>query len=294
MRRVLTNTRVVACAVASSAMRAYTCAHCGCDITGSSGVGGSSSARSRGRSWPMSMITGSGAAPARKRATASTGFWVADSPIRWARRPVSASSRASDSARWLPRLLCTRAWISSTITVRTPPSIARPEAELSRMYSDSGVVTSTCGGCRRRAARSPAGVSPVRTAVRIATSGRPSRASSPAIPASGASRLRWMSLDSAFSGETYSTQVASGSPCARPSRTRPSSAARKPVRVLPAPVGAATSTSLPVRIAGHARSWAGVGAVNVRANHPATAGWNAASTGWTAMRGLSAAPAAGA
>ena len=42
----------------------------------------------------------------------------------------------------------------------------------------------------------------VRTAVRISTSGRPSRASSARMPSSGASRLMWMSLDSAFSGET--------------------------------------------------------------------------------------------
>jgi hypothetical protein len=51
-------------------------------------------------------------------------------------------------------------------------------------------------------ARSLCGVSPVRTSVRISTSGQPSAASSARIPASGASRLRRMSLDSAFNGET--------------------------------------------------------------------------------------------
>ncbi len=157
----------------------------------------------------MSTIAQSGlpsaataAVPTRKRATSSIGFWVAESPIRPMRRPHSASSRSSDSARWLPRLLCATAWISSTITVRVPPSMARPDSEPSSTYSDSGVVTRMCGGWRRIAARSDCGVSPVRTAVRMSTSGSPSRASSSRMPASGASRLRWMSLDRAFSGDT--------------------------------------------------------------------------------------------
>ena len=94
------------------------------------------------------------------------------------------------------------AWISSTITLRTVPSIARPEAEPSSTYNDSGVVTRICGGLRRSLARSACGVSPVRTTARISTSGKPSSASAAPIPASGASRFRAMSLDSAFSGET--------------------------------------------------------------------------------------------
>ncbi len=130
------------------------------------------------------------------------GFWVADRPTRTGGCAHSACRRSSDSARWLPRLLAATAWISSTITVRTLDSMLRPEAEPSSTYSDSGVVTSTCGGLRNTFWRSPAGVSPVRTAVRISTSGRPMSASSARMPASGASRLRWMSLDSAFSGET--------------------------------------------------------------------------------------------
>ena len=79
------------------------------------------------------------------------------------------------------------------------------------MYSDSGVVTTMCGGCLRIALRSACGVSPVRTAVRISTSGRPSFASCARMPSSGASRLMRMSLDSAFSGETYTTWVWSAS-----------------------------------------------------------------------------------
>ncbi len=88
------------------------------------------------------------------------------------------------------------------ITVREVPSMARPDPEPSRMYSDSGVVTRMCGGCLRMYARSACGVSPVRTAVRIATPGRPSFSSSARMPSSGSSRLMWMSFDSAFNGDT--------------------------------------------------------------------------------------------
>ena len=132
----------------------------------------------------------------------SIGFCVADSPMRTSSRPASASSRSSDNARCAPRLFGASAWISSTITVRVVASILRPDRLVSRMYSDSGVVTTMCGARRRIASRSACGVSPVRTAVRMPASGRPSRSSSAAMPASGTSRLRWMSFDSAFSGDT--------------------------------------------------------------------------------------------
>ena len=91
---------------------------------------------------------------------------------------------------------------SSTITLFTDFSIARPEVDVSRMYSDSGVVTRMCGGTRRIRSRSAAGVSPVRTASRIATSGSPIATSPARMPASGSCRFLRMSLDSAFSGET--------------------------------------------------------------------------------------------
>ena len=88
------------------------------------------------------------------------------------------------------------------MTVRVVASIARPDSEPSSTYSDSGVVTTMCGGRRRMLARSCCGVSPVRTSVRMSTSGRPRAASSPRMPASGASRFFWMSFESAFSGDT--------------------------------------------------------------------------------------------
>ena len=70
------------------------------------------------------------------------------------------------------------------------------------MNSDSGVVTRMCGGCFAIFARSPAGVSPVRTATRISGNRDAlARARARASSASGASRLRWTSFDSALSGE---------------------------------------------------------------------------------------------
>ena len=70
------------------------------------------------------------------------------------------------------------------------------------MNSDSGVVTRTCGGRRVVSRRSRAVVSPVRTAVRTSGAGYPISTASALISASGCSRLRRTSFDSAFSGET--------------------------------------------------------------------------------------------
>src|SRR6266446_5317928 len=93
-------------------------------MTASSGEEGISIARSSVRAWPESMMQVPGVGwrvPDRKAAMSSMGFCVAESPMRWRRRPARCSSRSSDSARWLPRLSRATAWISSTITVRTPP-----------------------------------------------------------------------------------------------------------------------------------------------------------------------------
>ena len=215
-RRVLTNTSVVACVSISSARRSYISAAWSADATASSGEAGISSAISHCRTWPVSTTRqGRGAPPSstpvRKPATSSTGRCVADSPIRCARPgrsqgpsrcADSASRRASVKARCAPRLLPTTAWISSMMTVATPLSSARPLSLVSRIYRDSGVVTRICGGRRRMAARAACGVSPVRTAVRMPGLARPCSSSNPPIAASGASRLRWISLLSAFSGDT--------------------------------------------------------------------------------------------
>ena len=88
------------------------------------------------------------------------------------------------------------------MTVRTVSSIFRPPAEVSRMYSDSGVVTRMCGGRLTMAARSEALVSPVRTSTRISGGSMPIAASASRMPARGSLRFLRMSLLSAFRGET--------------------------------------------------------------------------------------------
>ncbi len=143
--------------------------------------------------------------PPRKRAISSRGRWVADRPMRWGAplpAPVTRCSRRSrDRARWAPRLVAARAWISSTITQRTPARVSRAR-EVSMRNSDSGVVMSTSGGRRTRARRSSAAVSPVR----IPTLGRwtehPRRSAARVMPASGARRLRSTSTARARRGET--------------------------------------------------------------------------------------------
>src|SRR5688572_3467613 len=122
-------------------------------------------------------------------------------------------------------------------------------------------------------ARSCCGVSPVRTSVRISTSGSPSASSSTRMPASGASRFVLMSLDSAFSGETYTTDVWSVRPFSTPSRIRTSIAARNAASVLPDPVGAATSTFRPAWMCGQASACGSVAASKCLPNQAVTAGW---------------------
>ena len=213
-RRWLTKISVVRCWRINSASRSYSSPHTSSAITAVSGERGTSIARSRSRTWPASTIATSCAVPSlkspgdalrsptRKHAISCSGFTVADRPMRTGGRSHSASSRSSVSARCAPRLTPATACSSSTITVRTDFSMARPDADVSRMYSDSGVVTRMCGGRRRMRSRSAAGVSPVRTASRMATSGSPIATSPARMPASGSCRFLRMSLDSALSGET--------------------------------------------------------------------------------------------
>ena len=173
-RRLLTKMSVVRCAWISSASWSYSSSQTSFAMTASSGERGSSSARSRSRTWPVSTIsTSASRLPTRKRAIASSGFTVAERPTRTGGRPQSASSRSSESIRCEPRLLPATECSSSTITLLTLFSIARPDSEVSRMKSDSGVVTRMCGGDFRMRLRSKAEVSPVRTASRIGTSSMP-------------------------------------------------------------------------------------------------------------------------
>ena len=135
------------------------------------------------------------------------------------------------------------------------------------MYRDSGVVMRMCGGRLASFCRSEAGVSPVRTAVVICGMGVPVSSASAAISSSGVARFFWISLDSAFSGETYTTCVVSGRSASIPCRTSWSMQVRKAVSVLPDPVGAAISVCRPSAMAGQPAAWASVGASNRLPNH---------------------------
>ena len=88
------------------------------------------------------------------------------------------------------------------MTVAAWRSAARLRSAVSRMNNDSGVVTSMCGGRRTIRSRSQAGVSPVRTAVRMPGAVSPRSTANCSISASGVSRFRPMSLLRAFNGET--------------------------------------------------------------------------------------------
>src|SRR5215216_350248 len=117
----------------------------------------------------------------------------------------------------------------------------------------------TSGGVRSIAWRSFWGVSPVLMAT----------LTSPPMPRSGARRLRSMSYERAFSGETYTSRVRfSGTGSA----TRRSSPQRNAASVLPEPVGADSRTFSPRAMAGHACVCASVGASKARRNHSRTSG----------------------
>ncbi len=81
--------------------------------------------RSSGLRVPVSTTVQVRLGPTRKRPTSSSGFCVADSPIRWTSAPACSASRSSVIARWAPRLVWATAWISSTITCSAPSKIAR-------------------------------------------------------------------------------------------------------------------------------------------------------------------------
>ena len=136
---------------------------------------GTSMARSMSRRWPD--VDDRGQRPRRSRpGAAPRPRWGA----RWPRgrcaaaasrrrETTSASSRSRESARCAPRLSAgDRVDLVDDDGAHVARASARPDSAVSRMKSDSGVVTSTCGGrvADLRAARAP-GVSPVRTAVRM-------------------------------------------------------------------------------------------------------------------------------
>ena len=150
------------------------------------------------------------------------------------------------SARCEPRLSSTIAWISSMIIVRAVFSNSRLRSAVSRMKSDSGVVTRMCGGRLTICCRSAMGVSPVRTATRIGGINRPF------------SRGELRDFLQAADRDSFECRCSAPSaarrrrPKFRPEASRPARPApdrsrqeRNAASVLPDPVGAEIRTSRP-------------------------------------------------
>ena len=204
-RRVLTKTRVVRCSRTSCARRSYTVVQASPDITASSGVGGNSSARSRLRAWPLSMRVQSPArrsAPTRNRATSSMGVWVADNPTRTSRRR-GQRLQALERQRKVGTALVGRHRVNlidddgtARGQHRRGPIPSPTERITTRAWSPR--YAAACGACGRAPT---AGVSPVRTIVRMSTSGRRVPRARRECRRGAPPELRWMSFDNAFKGD---------------------------------------------------------------------------------------------
>jgi hypothetical protein len=98
------------------------------------------------------------------------------------------------------RLFGATAWISSTITDRAFASI-RARLRAKQHVKRSRRRYQNMGRAARIRSRSATGVSPFYPGADIDI-GKPAPAGCSLMPARGASRLRWMSFDSALSGDT--------------------------------------------------------------------------------------------
>ena len=233
-------------------------------------------------------------APPKNRATSSSGLCVADNPMRWSGLPHKCSKRSSDSARWAPRFVETRAWISSTTTVSTERRASRA-FEVSSKYIDSGVVIKMSAGCRENLERSVLLVSPVRIATTGSWIATPACLAEFAIPTSGARRFRSTSTANALIGLRYSTRHRfAGSGAA--SNINLFKHQRNAASVLPDPVGAHSSVDSPRAIGAQPRTCGRVGAGKTASNQSRTAGWNifrlsfmggwaGADSAWRRLRG---------
>jgi len=142
------------------------------------------------------------------------------------------------------------------MTVSTRPSIERPPIELSMRFRLSGVVIRISGGCRNIRRRSDWGVSPLLVSTRIAGKSTSRAWKTCSSSSSGVKRFRWISLFSAFSGDTYNTRVAPRSFGLQINWFKDH---KNAVRVFPLPVGAVIKTCSPRAITGQALDWISVG-----------------------------------
>jgi len=177
-----------------------------------------------------------------------------------------------DTARCSPRLAPTIAWISSTITARVVPNIFLPDSEPNRMYNDSGVVTTMCGGRFRMLLRSFCGVSPVRTKVRISRSGRPMRAVPRGCRPAGF-EVAANVVRERFQGRDVDDLSLIAQAVLQAVTNQAIDDCQEGSQVFPDPVGAAIRTCRCAWMAGQACSCGAVAASNVLLNQLATAGW---------------------
>ena len=215
------------------------------------------------RRLPTSTIAAVGL---KKVATRSSGRIVAESPMRCGfataarRRPDRRAARASASSAI--RACC---WPSREFrrrsTVATLRNSARDFSAVSRMYSDSGVVTSTCGGLRsiccafaRRSCRRcapPSGSAQARSRARAARDLQLAQRKLQVFADVVGQRLERRDVDD----QRLLGQRAADGACGPNRRDTIKNAAR----VLPEPVGAEMSTSPPARMSGQPRICGSVG-----------------------------------
>ena len=229
-------------------------------------------ARSRSRRCPTLTMAGSGPRRADeepRRASRSAARSPRARCAGGARPPAaatSASRRSSESARWAPRLSPATAWISSTITVRTPASPRRPDSDGEQDEERLGRGHEHV----RRALRAlPALVRPGcrRCARRCGCRAR-ARPARPPAARQLAERLLEVAAD--VVGERLERRdvddlgavLERGRP--RPCGRAASRQARKAARVLPEPVGAVSSTSWPSAMTGQPRPGRAVGSAKRR------------------------------
>ena len=193
---------------------------------------------------------------------------MAESAIRW-NSPDRRTSLSTAVTRCVPRFVAATAWISSRMTVARPSSIKRPFGDDRMRFRLSGVVMRTSGGWASILRLSEEGVSPLLVRTLISGKWLPAREKKSPRPASGVRRFLWMSLLSAFNGETYRMRTF---PAAQAPVTSLSIPQRNAASVLPVPVGALTRTCAPAAISGHAFCWTSVGRPTACRNHSATRG----------------------
>ena len=139
--------------------------------------------------------------PPRNRAISSSGRCVAESPMRCGGLSVTSSSRSSVSARWAPRLVAARAWISSMITASTPLqrlARRRREHQVERLGRGDQEVGRVADELLALVGRRVAGAHRRRSG---AVNGTPSRSAARPMPVSGARRFFSTSNARARSGE---------------------------------------------------------------------------------------------